>query len=251
MRIRHPLLIKLVAFGIALFIRALGATLRYRLQSLAPRNLHPRNCPRNERYIYAFWHEYIFLPGCMLKWPILVMISQHADGELIAQTVTYLGLHPVRGSSTRGGIEAVRQLLRSERNLHMAITPDGPRGPRRQLQPGLIYLAARTGMPIIPVGVGLQHAWRARSWDRFAIPRPGTHATCITGRPIEIPPDADKLQLEHYRQIVQDALQSTTELAERWAQNGGRWPEVSDAQSAAEKHVLRPSRAGAKIKQAG
>jgi len=248
MRIRHPLVIKLVAFGIALFIRALGATLRYRLQSLAARNLHPRNC-RKQRYIYAFWHEYIFLPGCMLKCPILVMISQHADGELIAQTVKYLGLHPVRGSSTRGGIEALRQLLRSEQNLHVAITPDGPRGPRRQLQAGLIYLAARTGMAIIPVGVGLQHAWRARSWDRFAIPRPGTHATCITGQPIRIPPDADKLQLEHYRQIVQDALQSTTELAETWAQNGGRWPAVSEAP--AEKHVLQPSRAGEKIKQAG
>ena len=96
MRIRHPLVIKLAAFVAALFIRALGATLRYRLQSLVPRNLHPRSC-RNERCIYAFWHEYIFLPGCMLKWPILVMISQHADGEAGAAELTFQAGQPVFG----------------------------------------------------------------------------------------------------------------------------------------------------------
>jgi lysophospholipid acyltransferase (LPLAT)-like uncharacterized protein len=246
MRIRHPLLIKVAAFAVAFVMRALGATLRYRLQSMAGK-LHPRNC-RKERCIYVLWHEHIFLPTCMLKYPILVMISQHADGELISQTVEWLGLQPVRGSSTRGGIEALRQLLRTTGHVHIAFTPDGPRGPRRQLQSGVVYLAARTGMPIIPIGVGFQDAWRAPSWDRFAIPRPGTWATCLTGRPIRIPADADKTQLEHYRQIVEQALNTVNELAETWAQHGGKWPE---GKHPAEHSSAEPSCAGEKIRQAG
>src|SRR5436190_464721 len=86
----------------------------------------------------------------------------------------------------RGWIGTVRQMLRVGRKSHLAITPDGPRGPRRQVQPGLLYLAARTGLPIVPVGIGYDRPWRMRSWDRFAVPRPWTRATCVTTEPIHV-----------------------------------------------------------------
>ncbi len=114
-------------------------------------------------------------------------------------------------------------MLRAGRNAHLAITPDGPRGPRRRVQPGVIYLAARTGLPIIPVGFGFRRPWRLKSWDCFALPRPWTAATCVTGEAIVVPPGADKDRLEYYRQMVEQSMLEVTVLAERWAESG-EWP---------------------------
>jgi lysophospholipid acyltransferase (LPLAT)-like uncharacterized protein len=177
-------------------------------------------------YIYAFWHENILLPACYYGRPeVRVLISQHADGQLIAEVCRHLGFGLVRGSTTRGGAEAMRQMLRACQESHLAITPDGPRGPRRQVQQGLVYLAARTGLPIVPIGIAFKRAWRMRSWDHFAIPRPWSLGTCVCVEPIMVPAEADKEQLEHYRQLVQEAMLRATAMAERWAQNGGRWSE--------------------------
>src|SRR5262249_44086585 len=146
---------------------------------------------------------------------IHVLISKHADGQLIAKLANHLGFGVVHGSSTRNGIEAVRQMLRLGQNAHLGVTPDGPRGPRRQVQMGLIYLAAKTGLPIVPVGYAFHGAWRMNSWDRFAVPRPWSGVTCVTAEPVSVPQRVDKKQLELYRQQVQDALTRATEAAER------------------------------------
>jgi lysophospholipid acyltransferase (LPLAT)-like uncharacterized protein len=152
---------------------------------------------------------------------IRVLISQHADGQLIAEVCRHLRFGLVRGSTTRGGVEAVRHMLRASRTAHLAITPDGPRGPRRQVQMGLIYLAAKTELPIIPTGVGFERPWRLRSWDRFAVPRPWSLSVCVTSEPIHIPPDADKDELERHRLKVEQRLNDVTDRAERWANHGG------------------------------
>jgi len=216
MKIRHPFLIRLTALVLSWAIRVWIGTLNVCHRSLV-RETDPRRGDVDARFIYAFWHENLLLPE------IQVLISQHADGELIARVCRHLGFSTVRGSSTRGGIEALRKLLRASRSCHLAVVPDGPRGPRRHLQLGPIYLASRTGLPVVPTGIGFERAWRTNSWDRFALPHPWTRARVVTAPPIDIPPNLDKDQLEQWRRHVEAVMHQVTALAEEWAATG-KWP---------------------------
>jgi lysophospholipid acyltransferase (LPLAT)-like uncharacterized protein len=221
MRIRAPWLIRLASLLGTWIVRLLVVTLRYKYHAFGPVK-DPYHIPLGERYLCIFWHENLMLPAYYFARPdILVLISQHADGQLIAEICQRLRFGLIRGSTTRGSVEAVRQMLRAAGESHVAITPDGPRGPRRRVQPGVVYLAAKTGMPIIPMGIGYDRPWRMKSWDRFAIPRPFSRARCITGRQIVVPESAD---LEAYRLQVEKALLSLSDTAERWAETGGPIP---------------------------
>src|SRR6266576_3421709 len=137
MKLRNRSLIRLVGLLVALLIRWWMGTVRWRLAFLGE-TVHPIN-PRRVRLLYAFWHESLLLPA-VLKARIHVLVSQHADGELIARICRHMGFDTVRGSSTRGGSEAMLGLMKYSRRSHLAVTPDGPRGPRRQVQLGLIFL---------------------------------------------------------------------------------------------------------------
>lgn len=221
MKLRHPTLIKSAGLAGSWAIRFWIGTLRYRYRPLGS-NFDPHQRHMNGRYIYAFWHENMLLPAYHYGRPdIRVLISQHADGQLIAEICRHLRFRLVRGSTTRGGVEAVRHMLRESRKAHLAITPDGPRGPRRQVQPGLIYLAARTELPIIPTGIGFERPWRLRSWDCFALPKPWSNSVCVTADPIRVPPEADKDELEGYRLQVERTLNQVSDEAERLANQGG------------------------------
>jgi hypothetical protein len=216
MKLRNPWLIGLASFLGALAIRCWMSTVRYRFRSIVPA-VHPNDPDLAGRYIYAVWHESLLAAvGRRLKGPIYALISQHADGELIAQIGERLGYPTIRGSTTRGGARALREMVRKGQEGHLFITPDGPRGPRRQVQPGIIYAASRTGLPIVPVGVGYRKAWRARSWDRFAVPRPFSVVYGVAGAPIAIPPDIERKDLEHYRVLVEQAMLEVTAAAEEW-----------------------------------
>ena len=215
MKIRHPLLIKAMGFAIGWLVRLWIGTLRYRYRPMAA-NLDPNQLNFHGRYLYAFWHENILVPAYHYgRRDIHVLISEHADGQLIAEACRHLGFRVVRGSATRGGARAVRQMARHSRSAHLAITPDGPRGPRRQVQMGVVYLAALTGLPIVPFGIAFESAWRMRSWDRFAVPRPWSGAVCVTAEPVSVPQDIRKDQLEAYRRRVQEAMDTVSEAAER------------------------------------
>ncbi len=215
MKIRHPGLIKALGLLVAWLVRLWIGTVRYRYRPLGA-NLDPHRRGLEGRYIYAFWHENLLIPAYHYGRPdIWVLISQHADGQLIAEACRHLKFKVVSGSATRGGVEAVRQMLRFGDRVHLGITPDGPRGPRRQLNPGLVYLAARTGLPIVPVGFAFHRAWRLRSWDRFALPYPWSAVECVTTDPVVVPENADKDQLEEYQRRVEQALNLATEVAER------------------------------------
>ncbi len=220
MKIRHPVLIKALGFAVAWVVRLWIGTLGYRYRPVGP-NMDPNRPGFAGRYIYAFWHENILLPAYHYgRRDIHVLISRHADGQFIAEVVRHLRFRVVAGSTTRGGVEAIRRMVRLSRTAHLAITPDGPRGPRRRVQPGAVYLAARTGLPIVPFGIAYARAWHMRSWDRFALPWPWSAAACVTGRPIHVPENAGKEELEACRLRVENELHALTAAAERLV--GGR-----------------------------
>jgi lysophospholipid acyltransferase (LPLAT)-like uncharacterized protein len=145
-----------------------------------------------------------------------ILISDHADGELITQVVKRLGFGVVRGSTTRGGARALREMSQRFTEGNLCFTPDGPRGPRRSVQQGMIYAASRLGLPIVGAGMAFQDPWRARSWDRFAVPRPFRNAACVIPEAITVPPDADRDVLEEYRLRVERSMNEATEAAEDW-----------------------------------
>jgi lysophospholipid acyltransferase (LPLAT)-like uncharacterized protein len=176
---------------------------------------HPSD-PEKERFLYAFWHESLLAPT-KIRTQVRVLVSQSADGELIAKICQRFGIGIVRGSSTRNGASGLLDMIRDDSSTHLLFTPDGPRGPRRQIKAGAVFVASHTGLPIVPVGVGFTRAWRAGSWDRFALPCPGSTMTGVVAAPIAIPPDLDREALEYYRRVVESAMLSATQAAERWA----------------------------------
>jgi lysophospholipid acyltransferase (LPLAT)-like uncharacterized protein len=129
---------------------------------------------RGEPFVLAFWHGRML--GALAAHrgtPIRVLVSEHRDGELIARVLAANGMRTIRGSTTRGGARALLQLVASlKQGNTIAITPDGPRGPRHQAAPGLFAAAHRAGAPIVPMAVAASRSWQLGSWDRFEIPYP-------------------------------------------------------------------------------
>ena len=169
--------------------------------------------------IFIFWHEYIPAPLYLRPHSRLAsLLSQHQDAEILTHAAHFAGLGTVRGSTRRGAISALRGLLAQGRGLSLAITPDGPRGPRRVLAPGCIYLASRLQIPLVPMGIGYDRPWRYRRvWDQFAIPRPFSRSRLIDGPRLHIPADIDRDEIETYRCWVENILNQLTDTAERWA----------------------------------
>jgi lysophospholipid acyltransferase (LPLAT)-like uncharacterized protein len=162
--------------------------------------------------IYVFWHQGLLTLATKFRNSrVRVVISSHGDGELIARIVENLGMYPVRGSTTRGGSQALLELLReSEGDGSMAITPDGPRGPKHHFHNGAIYLASRTGLPIHTVSLSHASAHELGTWDNFLLPLPFSRALVCLGEPITIPPDVDRDEMEKYRVQLEDVMQSLT-----------------------------------------
>jgi lysophospholipid acyltransferase (LPLAT)-like uncharacterized protein len=173
--------------------------------------------------IIIFWHEYIpFLFYLRGHNNFAMLLSQHRDADLLAQAARLNGFGTVRGSSTRGGTGAIREMMDLGQNTNLTITPDGPRGPRRRLAMGPVYLAAKLGIPLVPVGLAYANPWRLKTWDKFAIPKPFSRARAISGPRIYIPAQADPQEMEQCRQSVERTLNTLTEEAERWADGNYR-----------------------------
>ena len=131
----------------------------------------------------------------------------------------HLGWSVVRGSTSRGGTGALLRLLRDDRR-HINLTPDGPRGPRRKMAAGAIYLASRLALPVVCVGYGYERPWRGRCWDRFAFPRPFSRGRAVFGPPLRVPPDLARDNLDIYRGWFERLLNRLTDEAETWAADG-------------------------------
>jgi lysophospholipid acyltransferase (LPLAT)-like uncharacterized protein len=126
----------------------------------------------------------------------------------------------IRGSSYRDGVAAIRQFMALSKQTIMAFTPDGPRGPRRTLAPGAVFLASRLQLPVVLAGFGYGKEWRFNSWDKFAVPKPFARGRMITSPLLSVPPKLDKDGIEHYRQQLETNLTLLTKAAEDWAISG-------------------------------
>lgn len=205
-----PAALSLLAAG---FIRGLRATLR--LRHHGDERVRERE-RRGEPFILAFWHRHLLLmPYAYRGRRISVLVSQSQDGELIARTVARLGIDSSRGSSSRGGIAGMRSLLRKAADgWDIAFTPDGPRGPLREVQPGVILAAAATGLPIQPVAIAASRAKLLRSWDRFVVPLPFSAVHFVYGEPLVV---ERRGNLEQAAAELKARLDAAEAAAERWA----------------------------------
>lgn len=150
---------------------------------------------RNQRFIYAFWHQrQVFFTVSHRGDHMSMLISRSVDGEMIAETIRRCcGVHSVRGSSSRGASDAVRGLIKALRaGFDIGITPDGPKGPKCEIKEGVIYLAQKLGVPILPITNAQSNRLILRgTWDQFQVPMPFGRSVVVYGKPIAIGPHDD------------------------------------------------------------
>lgn len=165
--------------------------------------------------ILAFWHgQQLMMLFGYRGTGTHALISQHGDGEIIARIVARFGHKAVRGSSTRGGAGALRALIKLGRSgQDVAVTPDGPKGPRQVVKLGVIQMAKASGLPIVPMIFACSKKLFA-SWDRFMVPYPFSRGLFLYGSPLWVPREADAAMLETLRAELEAALNQLTDQAE-------------------------------------
>nr|WP_294501214.1 DUF374 domain-containing protein [uncultured Rhodopila sp.] len=173
--------------------------------------------------VLAFWHEFLpLLPGFALiartlpgyrATPMHTLVSQHRDGRFIGSIVRRFGIDPILGSSSRGGAAGLRNLLTVlKRSEIIGITPDGPRGPRRQAAAGVAQLAALAGVPVLPCAAATRWRIQLDTWDRMPIPLPFGRGVLVCGPAIVIPRDGWKAAMP----AITEALNQAAERAAAW-----------------------------------
>lgn len=216
MKIRHPLLLRVIPLLGAWLLRAWFWTLRLRVVMEDP-SLDPRRFDTCGNHLYLFWHDGLLLPAYLFAPRRQYMLaSQSKDGELIARLCEHMGWRVLRGSSSRGGVAVIRQMLELARGagpFQIGIAGDGPRGPARAIKTSTLAVAARVGLTIVPLGFAFDRPWRARGWDKMILPRPFARAAMVGGKSLRIPPRANEQELEHYRDVLYAELERLEEAA--------------------------------------
>ena len=195
---------------IAVFLRISALALRFRIED--PQNLLTRD-PDQPR-IWAFWHNrilmmpYLYARLCPGR-RMLMMVSRSRDGEFITRIMNRFGIDGARGSTSRGGSDALRELLRElerPQARDIGITPDGPRGPREKVQDGVLALAATSHRMIYPITLQYSSCWKLGSWDGFQIPQPGAVCRVIIGPAVAAPKSLEPSELDRVRGELERAL---------------------------------------------
>lgn len=196
----HKILMKAEEYAGAWLLRLLNSTLRYTVHNRPPDDLP---C------VYALWHRDLLLLGLhRINTNVAVMISASQDGQLIAGPIRHLGYLPVRGSSSRKGSQALKEMVRLARDHSLAVTPDGPKGPVGSIQPGLFQIALLAKVPIIPVVAEASREWVFNSWDRFRCPKPFSRLTINYGEPIQV---RDREEFQQAEMTLREAFMNLRE----------------------------------------
>jgi lysophospholipid acyltransferase (LPLAT)-like uncharacterized protein len=205
-----------------ILIKLISSTYRYRVVDA---EYEKQAIASHGTVIYASWHQRMF-PGFTFfdnRQPIAIMISQSRDGEMISRAVEALGWRPIRGSSSKGGVRALKQLRRlagqGHRIMHIV---DGPQGPFGVIKPGLLTIAQFSGAPILPVIGSFERSWTFSSWDRFMVPKPFSRIIARFLPPTTVPRRLDADAFEALRQDIEK------QIKERYAQTDNLWrdPEI-------------------------
>ena len=193
-------------------INALGHTLRWRVEGV---HHYDAIVASGRRPVMGFWHGRILSATYYFRRRgIVVITSENFDGEWIARIIERFGYGTARGSTTRGGLKAMHQLVRNMREGRPAgFTLDGPRGPARVAQPGAVWLAAHTGNPLLPFHLEASSYWSVRSWDRTQIPKPFSTVALVVGEPIEVAKGSKDDALEVVRVDLERRLVSLEQRA--------------------------------------
>jgi hypothetical protein len=162
--------------------------------------------------IFVFWHGQLLpLVHVHRHEGIVVLVSEHTDGEYVSRIIERNGFGTVRGSSTRGAMKGLRALVRAAREgRDLALTPDGPRGPPGVLKPGALLVAQLTGLPIVPLGVGASRGWRFKSWDGFLVPEPFSTIHIEYLPPRFVAREASRAELEVLAEEIGQELDALT-----------------------------------------
>jgi lysophospholipid acyltransferase (LPLAT)-like uncharacterized protein len=210
----HQQLAAALVYGL---IRCLAATIRFELED---RSGLFKGALR-EKIIFSTWHNRLALSLMIYRRYVVrvdperrlaAMVSASRDGGLLARVLEHFSVEPVRGSSSRRGPQALREMISwSERGYDLAITPDGPRGPCYQVQDGVISTAQLTGLPIMPVSYHLNWKFRPKSWDRFQVPLPFARCRIRTGEIVRVPREATESERETLRQRLEETMKAITE----------------------------------------
>jgi hypothetical protein len=204
---KQRLIIRAADLAFYLLIKLIGRTVRFSVEGWQ----HLETATREERQpIYAFWHNQVFLGTYFFRGRgIVVMTSRSFDGEYIARFIQRFGYGAARGSSSRGAVGALVEMVKLVRQGRPAgFTIDGPRGPRHVAKMGAVLLAKKTGAPVLPFSVNAERYYAAPSWDGLQIPYPFARARVRIAPPIYVPPDADEAALAAKRDELQRALDS-------------------------------------------
>jgi lysophospholipid acyltransferase (LPLAT)-like uncharacterized protein len=202
----------LIEFGFGLF-RLWARTLRFRVED--PENVVAAG--RDQPFIVAVWHNrLLMLPlafdRCFPSRQSVGLISASRDGDLVSILIERSGYGTIRGSTSRKGVIALRQLVDAlASGMNVLITPDGPRGPVYTASQGVVFVAQKSGAAVIPMHMEYSSAWRLKSWDRFFVPRPFSKVRIILGAPVVVKRTTGAEQFEAERRRVQDVMMSVVE----------------------------------------
>ena len=204
MKIRNKTLIR---GGVRLAVWALKAI--FWTCRIEEREARPKLTPfqmTDEKFLYCIWHDGIvgvLFSGKQIE--LAGLTSQSSDGSVVALTMEALDIPQVRGSSGKSGVAAIRQ-IKAMSDHHMAITVDGPRGPRREVKDGITYIASVTGRKVVPVAFEADRAWRVRAkWSDLTIPKPFSRVVIAAGEPIEVPKKLRGDALTHWTGVIEAA----------------------------------------------
>jgi len=211
-----PAKVRLAAFLAAGLIRGLRTTVRLRFHG----DEEVRALEREDRrFLLAFWHRHLlFMPFAYRGRRISVLVSRSRDGELISRAIGWLGIATARGSSSRGGAMGLRALLQQARQGYdIAFTPDGPRGPRGVVQPGVVLAARSTGWPVVPAAWAASRSWQLRSWDAMLVPKPGATVHVVFGPAWVVTRENEAGAAAELKRRLDEAFAE----AEHWARGAG------------------------------
>lgn len=216
MKIRNPIINWCIARLATWILRLLFMTVRIDHRHVSSDGTPYRPASGSRRYCFCMWHDVILAALFSQRtYNLAGLISRHQDGTYLTHAIKLLGITPVRGSASRGGAQATKQLM-EQPDLHICITPDGPRGPRREMKDGIVYIASRTGRPVVPSTITADRYWSIPGgWSDMLIPKPFSRLLLIAGEPIHVPAELTREQIASLTDEIQDEMARLDDIGKR------------------------------------